>query len=81
MAGFRASGTLYGRNDNQNVIASNPGLLSAGGQGSSVTANVTVATANYSGSAAVEQVFALTGTKATGADTFTLDAVIVRVYQ
>jgi hypothetical protein len=70
-----------GRNDNQTFIASNGGLLSAGGWGSSTVANVSVANCNYGGPAAVEQVLAITATKATGAEVFTLDRVLVKVYQ
>jgi hypothetical protein len=80
MAGALATGSVFGRNDNANVIASNPGLVSAGGMGSSTTANVTTATV-YGGPSAVEQVFILTGTKATAGETFTLDGLIVKVYQ
>jgi hypothetical protein len=81
MAGAYATGSVQGRNDNQTIISTNPGLISAGGMGSSTTANVTVSAANYSGNAAVEQVFILTGTKATAGETFTLDGIIVKVYQ
>lgn len=81
MSGAYVTGTVYGRNDGQTTIGSNPGLLSAGGMGSSVTANVSGSSTNYSGSAAVEQVFIITGTKATGTDTFTLDSCLVKVYQ
>jgi hypothetical protein len=82
MIGARFGGAAYGRNDGQTIIASNPGLISSGGWGSSTTANVTVSTTNYNaGAAGVEQVFYITGTKATGTDTLTLDSCIVKVYQ
>jgi hypothetical protein len=81
MAGGFGTFEVAGRNDNQTIIGSNTGLASAGGLGSSTTANVTISTANYSGTNAVEQVMMLTATKATGTDTFTLDAVRVSVFQ
>jgi len=81
MIGAYGTFAVAGRNDNQTIIGSNAGLLSAGGWGSSTTANTTVSSANYSGTGAVEQVLVLTGTKATGSETFTLDAVVVKVYQ
>jgi hypothetical protein len=80
LAGAYVTGSFFGRNDGQNVIASNVGLASAGGMGSSVTANVNTAV-NYSGPNAVETVFTITATKATGTDVFTLDGLIVKVYQ
>jgi hypothetical protein len=82
MIGARFGGALYGRNDGQTIIASNYGLASAGGWGSSTTANVTISSDNYNaGASGVEQVFYITGTKATGTDTLTLDSMIVKVYQ
>lgn len=81
MAGAYGTFAVAGRNDNQTVIGSNAGLLSAGGWGSSTTANTTISSANYAGGAAVEQVLVLTATKATGSETFTLDAVKVVIDQ
>jgi hypothetical protein len=82
MIGANGHTALGGRNDGQTVICANPGLLSTGGWGSSTTANTTVSTANYNaGGSGVEQVLAITGTKATGTDTFTLDYLVVHVTQ
>lgn len=72
-SGYHAQYLFGGRNDGQTVIAGTLG--SAGGYGGNATANVTVSNCNYSGSSAVEQVITLTGTKATGTDTLTLDCV------
>ena len=82
MSGANGHMILAGRNDGQTVICGNPGLLSTGGWGSSTTANTTISTTNYNaGAAGVEQVLYLTGTKATGTDTFTLDNLMVQVNQ
>jgi hypothetical protein len=78
MAGAKGTFSVGGRNDGQTIIGSNAGLLSAGGWGSSTTANTTVSTAAY---LTTEQVLVLTGTKATAGETFTLDQVIVKLYQ
>lgn len=80
MAGAYHSSSYMSKNDNATVVAANTGLLSAGGMGSSVTANVSTSVV-YSGPSAVETVFILTGTKATGTDTFQLDGIVVKVYQ
>jgi hypothetical protein len=66
---------VAGRGDNQTVIAANGG--SAGGAGSSTTANVTVSSCNYAGPNAVEQVLSVTTTKATGSESLILDRVRV----
>jgi len=82
MSGAFGKTAVAGRNDGQTVICSNPGLLSTGGWGSSTTANVTISTTNYNaGASGVEQVFYLTGTKATGTDTLTLDAIWLQIMQ
>jgi hypothetical protein len=77
LAGGYLTGSFFGRNDGATVIASNTGLAAAGGVGMSATANVSTTTAYQT----TEQVFTLTGTKATGAETVTLDAILVKVYQ
>ena len=76
--GGTGQGWAGGRNDGQTIIASNGGLLNAGGVGSSTTANVTVSTTSYQTS---EQAFVLTATKATGTDVVTLDSILVKIYQ
>ena len=68
------------RNDGQTILGQNLG--SAGGFGGNTTASVVVANTNYNtapGAGAVEQVFTLTGTKATGTDALTLDHVRVSI--
>lgn len=73
-------GSLISRNDGQSVVWT--GLGAAGGVGGSVTASTATTALNYSaGVSTVEQVFLLTGTKATGTDTLTLDQIIVKVFQ
>jgi hypothetical protein len=47
MAGGYGTVAVTGRNDGQTIIGSNTGLTSAGGWGSSTTANVTVSNAAY----------------------------------
>jgi hypothetical protein len=82
MIGGYSTGAAAGRNDGQTIIASNAGPADGGGWGTSTVANVTVASTNYlAGASTVEQIFSLTGTKATGTDVLTLDAILVKVYQ
>lgn len=82
LAGANYKISAGGSNDGQTIIASNNGLLNAGGWGSSATASITLTSQNYNaGAAGVEQVFYLTGTKATGTDTLTLSSIWVQVIQ
>lgn len=80
MAGAHAAGVIAGRNVTNSVIASNAGLASAGGWGSSTTANVAISSsADYLN---VEQALVFTVTTATTAgDVFTRDSIKVDLTQ
>lgn len=78
-SGGRMAFAFGGRNDGVTLIASSIGA--ALGYGISTTANITVSSnAVYAGSSAVDQALTITSTKATGAETLSLDSVLIRLY-
>jgi len=68
--------SVAGKGDFQNLIGGNIGVTGAG-FGTSTTANISIATANYGGPTAVEQALVISSTKATGAESLVLDGVQV----
>ncbi len=77
LAGAMFRFSINGRNDGANLIGNSVG--SAGGWGGSTTAPTAISSnAAYT---TAEQELYITSTKATGADTLTLDAVVAKLYQ